>query len=434
MSEQKVALRRSLFENRNYLLAILTLIYVVNYMDRQILNILLPQIKAEFQLSDTQLGMLAGPVFAVVYSVLGLPMALLADRVSRRKLIAATLAIFSVTTFASAFVTSFIQLLLARFGTGAGEAGTSPAVSSLISDLFPPEKRATALGIYASGLNIGLLIAFFCGGWVAEHYGWRAAFMIAGIPGLILVVLFLLTVQEPRRGAIETLHDSDSAPGLWAAAKHLFAQRSFRFIIAGASLSSFTGYAGLAFNPSYLSRTHGMSPIEIGVMLALLAGVLGFIGTMAAGIIADRLRLGRAGQRAGMLVSMAGVLLALPAFPVFYLADNLTIVIVAAAIPAALSTTYMGPCFAAVQGLAPLRMRAKAQALLLFTVNMVGLGLGPQWVGLVSDILAPRFGDDSLRYAMVTTIIPLAAAAWCFWRAAAFLGEDTGKVTAARAS
>lgn len=431
VTEQENMPRGGVFAHRNYVLAIVTLVYVVNYMDRQILNILLPQIKAEFHLSDTQLGMLAGPVFAVVYSVLGLPMALLADRVSRRKLIAATLGVFSVTTFASAFVTSFAQLLVARFGTGAGEAGTSPAVSSLISDLFPPEKRATALGIYASGLNIGLLIAFFGGGWVAEHYGWRAAFMIAGVPGLILVLLFTLTVREPRRGAIDRLADNEAAPGLWAATRHLFALRSFRYIIAGASLSSFTGYAGLAFNPSYLARSHGMSAIEIGVTLALLSGVLGFLGTMAAGIVADRLGAGAAGERAGMLVSMAGALLALPAFPFFYLADTLWIAVAAAAIPAALSTTYMGPCFAAVQGLAPLRIRAKAQALLLFTVNMIGLGLGPQWVGLVSDLLQPRFGDDSLRYAMVTTIIPLAAAGWCFWRAAAFLRDDMLRVRAA---
>lgn len=410
--------------HRNYVLAILTLVYVVNYMDRQILNILLPQIKGEFALSDTQLGMLAGPVFAVVYSVLGLPMAMIADRVSRRKLIGATLGIFSITTFASAFVTSFVQLLVVRFGTGAGEAGTSPAVSSLISDLFPPEKRATALGIYASGLNIGLLIAFFGGGWVAEHHGWRSAFMIAGVPGLILAALFLLTVQEPRRGAIDAVADETQAPGLWTTTRYLFGMRSFRFIVAGASLSSFTGYAGLAFNPSYLSRTHGMNAMEIGVTLALLSGVLGFLGTMTAGIVSDRLGTGPLGRRAGMLVSMLGVLLALPAFPVFYLADSRWLAIAAAAIPAALSTTYMGPCFAAVQGLAPLRMRAKAQALLLFTVNMVGLGLGPQWVGIVSDLLRPQLGDDSLRYAMVTTILPLAVAGWCFWLAAAALRED----------
>lgn len=417
--------------HRNYVLAILTFVYVVNYMDRQILNILLPQIKAEFTLSDTQLGMLAGPVFAVVYSVLGLPMAMIADRVSRRKLIAATLGIFSITTFASAFVTSFAQLLVVRFGTGAGEAGTSPAVSSLISDLFPPEKRATALGIYASGLNIGLLIAFFGGGWVSEHHGWRTAFMIAGVPGLILAALFVLTVQEPQRGAIDSVVATTEAPGMWVTTRYLFGMRSFRFIVAGASLSSFTGYAGLAFNPSYLSRTHGMSAMEIGVTLALLSGVLGFIGTMAAGIVADRLGTGPLGRRAGMLVSMLGVLLALPAFPVFYLADSRWLAIAAAAIPAALSTTYMGPSFAAVQGLAPLRMRAKAQALLLFTVNMVGLGLGPQWVGIVSDLLRPELGDDSLRYAMVTTILPLAAAGWCFWRAASSLGEDLSPQAAA---
>jgi predicted MFS family arabinose efflux permease len=213
---------------RNYVLTIVTLIYVVNYINRQILNILLPQIKAEFQLTDTQLGLLAGPVFAVVYAVLGLPLAAIADRVSRRNLITVTLGIFSVATFVCGYISSFVELLLARFVTGIGEAGTSPAACALIADLFPPAQRASALSIYASGLNIGVLIAFFAGGWIAQVWGWRVAFMSAGAPGLALVILCLLTVREPRRGAADRLRDTQSAPGLGATLRHLLQQRSFR--------------------------------------------------------------------------------------------------------------------------------------------------------------------------------------------------------------
>ncbi len=428
MLHTEAAPRQRLFQHRNYVLTMVTLIYVVNYINRQILNILLPQIKAEFHLTDTQLGLLAGPVFAVVYALLGLPLALVADRVSRRNLIAATLALFSAATFVSGYISSFVQLLTARFVTGIGEAGTSPAACAMISDVFPPEKRATALGIYASGLNIGVLIAFFCGGWIAEHYGWRTAFVIAGIPGLVLVLLFLFTVEEPKRGHVDRLRDQAEAPGLLATVTHLWRQKSFRYLAAGASLAAFTGYAGLAFNPSFLSRSHQMTPAEIGLMLASLTGFCGFIGTMLAGRLADRL--GKKDMRWGMYVSAIGPLIALPAFPVFYLSGSLPLTILGAVVPSLINTAFMGPCFAAVQGLSPLRMRAKAQAIFLFLVNMIGLGCGPQWVGFASDLLRPQFGADSLRYAMLTTAIPLIGSAWCFWKASRSIVADVSSVAA----
>jgi predicted MFS family arabinose efflux permease len=418
-----------LSQNRNYVLAMVTLIYVVNYINRQILNILLPQIKAEFHLTDTQLGLLAGPIFAVVYALLGLPLALAADRMSRRNLITVTLGLFSAATFVSGYISSFLQLLTARFVTGIGEAGTSPAAAAMISDLFPAEKRATALGIYASGLNIGVLIAFFCGGWIAQEYGWRTAFMAAGVPGLILMFLFPLTVAEPQRGQVDLLRDAAQAPGIGATVAHLWAQRSFRYLVGGASLGAFTGYAGLAFNPSFLSRSHHLTPTEIGLMLASLTGFCGFLGTMLAGRLADRL--GKKDRRWGMYVSAIGPLLAVPAFPLFYLSGNMTLTVFGAVIPSLINTAFMGPCFAAVQGLSPLRMRAKAQAIFLFLVNMVGLGCGPQWVGLASDWMQPRFGADSLRYAMLTTAIPLIASAWCFWKAAESIRENMTSVAAA---
>ena len=185
--------------SRTYVLVILTLVYVVNYLDRQVLGILLPQIQTEFLLTDTQLGLLSGTAFAVVYAILGIPLAILADRISRRNIIAASLGVFSLMTVLSGYVTHYWQLLLARLFTGVGEAGTAPSINSIISDLYPPEKRASALAFYAAGLNVGLLIGYFGGGYIAEHYGWRNAFLAAGLPGLVLVVLLLLTVRDPAR-------------------------------------------------------------------------------------------------------------------------------------------------------------------------------------------------------------------------------------------
>jgi MFS family permease len=181
--------------HRHYILFMVTLVYVVNYLDRQILAILLPLIKAEFGVSDSALGLLAGPAFAVIYATLGIPLAFVADRVNRRNIIAGSMALFSLMTVVCNFATSFMHLLLARFGTGIGEAGTGPSINSIIADLYPPKQRATALSIYSAGLNIGLLLAFFGGGWIAQNYGWRAAFLVSGLPGLVLVVLFLLTVR-----------------------------------------------------------------------------------------------------------------------------------------------------------------------------------------------------------------------------------------------
>ncbi len=194
--------------SRRYILVMLTLVYVVNYLDRNILNQLLPSIKTEFHLSDADLGFLSGTVFAILYATLGVPLAWLADRMNRRNVIAISMMLFAAMTAVSAFAASFVQLVLARIGTGVGEAGTSPSVNSIISDLYAPKERAGALSFYAAGLNVGLLLAFFGGGWIEQHFGWRMAFLAAGIPGLIIAFLFIFTVPEPKRGHVENITDT----------------------------------------------------------------------------------------------------------------------------------------------------------------------------------------------------------------------------------
>lgn len=417
--------------SRRYILVMLTLVYVINYLDRNILNILLPAIKAEFHLKDAALGLLSGTSFAILYATLGVPLAWLADRVNRRNVIAWSMMLFSAMTLVSGYAASFVQLVSARIGTGIGEAGTSPSVNSIISDLYEPKERAGALSFYAAGLNVGLLLAFFGGGWIEQHFGWRNAFLAAGIPGLIIALLFLFTVPEPRRGHIEELADTGTAPNLPETIRYLWSQRSFRFIALGTAMSSFGGYAGNTFVPAFLARNHHMSSAEIGVTLAVLFGAVGGLGTYYSGVIADWL--GKRDVRWNMYVIVLFTLLSIPFFPFYYLAPGLVVTLACAIIPTANGAAYLAPSYAMVQSLVPLRMRAQAAAILLFVLNIIGFGLGPLTVGAISDALTPAFGVDALRWALLSTILTWLIAAWCYWMASRTLTSDLAAGTGPKA-
>ncbi|MGZ5931232.1 MAG: spinster family MFS transporter [Rhizomicrobium sp.] len=417
--------------SRRYILVMLTLVYVINYLDRNILNILLPAIKAEFHLKDAALGLLSGTSFAILYATLGVPLAWLADRVNRRNVIAWSMMLFSAMTLVSGYAASFVQLVSARVGTGIGEAGTSPSVNSIISDLYEPKERAGALSFYAAGLNVGLLLAFFGGGWIEQHFGWRNAFLAAGIPGLIIALLFLFTVPEPRRGHIEELADTGTAPHLPETIRYLWSQRSFRFIALGTAMSSFGGYAGNTFVPAFLARNHHMSSAEIGVTLAVLFGAVGGLGTYYSGVIADWL--GKRDVRWNMYVIVLFTLLSIPFFPFYYLAPSLVVTLACAIIPTANGAAYLAPSYAMVQSLVPLRMRAQAAAILLFVLNIIGFGLGPLTVGAISDALTPAFGVDALRWALLSTIVTWLIAAWCYWMASRTLTADLAAGTGPKA-
>ena len=411
---------------RHYVLAILTLMYVVNYLDRQILAILLQPIKNEFHVSDTMLGLLAGPTFALFYATLGIPIALAADRSNRRNIIAVSLALFSLMTVVCGFAAQFWQLLLARVGTGVGEAGTGPSAQAIISDLYPPKSRASAQSFYSAGLNIGLLIAFAVGGHIAQIYGWRMAFLASGIPGLVLVFVVMFTMREPPRGHSENLRDDAAKIPFMNVARFLWSQRSFRFIALGSAMNAFSGYGATAFIPAFLVRSHHMTVAQIGIVFALLAGIGGWIGTFLAGIIADRL--GKRDVRWNVYVPIGAVCLAVPFAPVFYLAPGTTIALLAAIIPVAMGAVFVGPSVTMVQALVPLRMRATAAAILLFILNIIGLGLGPQAVGFLSDVLHPALGTDSLRYALLIGPVAGIVSALCYWHSAKTLPADLARV------
>jgi predicted MFS family arabinose efflux permease len=427
-----VAAKAAVFkpEGRAYILVVVTLVYVVNYLDRQILAILMPQIKAEFHLSYTEVGYLIGPAFAVVYAVLGVPLAVIADRANRRNIIAISLAVFSLMTLLSSYARGFWSMAAARFGTGVGEAGTGPSIASVIADLYAPAERAAALSFYTAGLNIGLLVAFFGGGWTAEHYGWRVAIMLAGVPGLFLALLLFFTVREPKRGLVEALPDSNPPPFL-SVVSYLWSQRSFRWISIGTSFNSFGGYAAIAFLPTFLKVSHNLTPAQIGVTLALLTGTAGGVGTYVAGVLADRYAARDA--RWSMYIPIIAIFIAIPFGPVFYLAGDIRVALAAAIVPVAVGAAYVGPAYALAQGLVPLRMRARAVAILLLILNIIGLGLGPPVVGKIADLLQPMLGADALRYAMLTTILTGLMAAFCFWRATATLRADLAKPATAAA-
>ena len=414
--------------SRRYILVMLTLVYVVNYLDRNILNQLLPSIKAEFHLSDGDLGFLSGTVFAILYATLGVPLAWLADRVNRRNVIAWSMLLFSAMTAVSAYAATFRQLVLARVATGIGEAGTSPSVNAIISDLYEPKERAGALSFYAAGLNIGLLLAFFGGGWIEQHFGWRNAFLAAGIPGLILALLFIFTVPEPRRGHAEQLADPGHAPHLPETIRYLLRQRSFIFIAFGTAMSSFGGYAGNSFVPVFLARNHHMTSSQIGFTLALLFGVVGGLGTWFSGVAADWL--GKFDVRWNMRVVFLAILVAIPSFPVYFLSPSLPVALAGAVLPTVIGAAYLAPSYAMVQSLVPLRMRAQAAAILLFTLNIIGFGLGPLSVGALSDRLSPLLGANALRWALLSTVVTWLISAWCFWMASRRLPAELARANA----
>lgn len=400
---------------RRYALAVLVVVYTFNFIDRQILAILLPAIKIEFGVGDTVLGFLAGTAFALFYATLGVPIALLADRWNRRNLIALSLTLWSGMTALSGLAANIVQLSLARIGVGVGEAGCSPAAHSMIADYYPPEERSSAMGIFTLGISFGIMIAYLTGGWVVENVGWREAFLIVGIPGVLLAVLLRLTVQEPPRGLSEARQDSADRPSIFEVAAYLFRRRSFIWISVGSGLASFGGYAVANFFPSYLVRSHGMSPSDIGIYLGIVLGVAGGLGFAGGGFVADRL--GRDGQRRALLgVSVALMFGWMFNIPVF-LSESVAIVLTLFVVPAVFSNFYLATTFAQTQNLVGLRMRGVASALMLFILNSIGLGLGPQVTGILSDLLNPAFGVESMRYALFSVAVvvyPLAALSFFF--------------------
>ncbi|HEX5068406.1 MAG TPA: MFS transporter [Myxococcota bacterium] len=384
------------------MLAILVVVYAVNFIDRQILSILLQPIKEELGASDLAMGLLTGFAFAVFYTFAGIPIARLADRGSRRAIMAVGIAFWSVLTALSGAARSFGALALARIGVGIGEASATPAAHSLISDYFPPERRTRALAIYNVGSSLGILFGLALGGWLKEVLGWRLTFAVVGLPGLLVALLVWVAVPEPQRGLSEARADSGRPPDLFETLDFLTSQRSYLHVAFAAALYACTGYGLLAWAPTFLVRVHGLGYAEVGWKLGLIIGISSAVGVLVAGALCDRLA--RRDVRWLVWIPALSTALLAPFYAVFALAPQTNLALLAY-IPVNLATAvFAPPSYAIAQGLAQLRMRALASALMLFVINLIGLGLGPTLVGALSDAFAPRFGAESLRYALLLAL------------------------------
>ncbi|MCP5433264.1 MAG: MFS transporter [Alphaproteobacteria bacterium] len=385
-------------------LGILFVVYVFNFIDRQIFAILQESIKRDLGLSDTELGLLGGFTFALFYTTFGVPIARLADRSNRSLIIAVCLAVWSFMTILCGRAVNFWTLALARIGVGIGEAGCSPSAHSIISDYFPPKERAGALAIYSVGINVGVMFGFFAGGFIDQYFGWRHAFLAVGLPGLLFALVVKFFLKEPPRGLAEGRVDEIKAsapPKMVEAFKTLWKRRSFRHISVASGLHAFVAY-GNQFLPPFFQRVHGFETGELSLWLGLMSGIVGGLGVLAGGWLSDRY--GAKDRRWLTWIPAVAILAALPFAMAGLLVPSGYMALALLTIPAFLNPIYTGPTWAMTQGLVGPRMRAVAVAVLFFILNMVGLGFGPVAVGMLSDAFAAHgFGTSSIRWALLAT-------------------------------
>ncbi len=382
----------------NFVLGALFVLYIFNFVDRYILSLIQDLIKQDLGLSDTQLGMLSGPAFAILYTTGGIPIARYADRGSRTTLITAGFVVWSAMTAACGVARSYGQLLLARVGVGVGEASFTPTAHSLISDYFPPERRATAMAIFASGAAVGTLCGNLIGGFLGDAIGWRMTFFVVGLPGIAAALVFHLSVREPPRvaRAAGQLPFSDTL-------RALFAIPSYCFVVASAALHGFSSYGAGSWNASFLRRVHELSGSEVGLALAVNAGASVF-GQIGFGRLTDRLS--RRDPRFAMWVPAVTAVAALPFLVGFTLSPSTPGALACLILGGPIVSAWTGPTYATAQSLVPAQMRAMASAILLFALNMIGIGLGPLAVGALNDWLTPRFGVEAIRYGLLIVVLP----------------------------
>jgi MFS family permease len=386
-------------------LSLLLAAYTFNFIDRTIISTIGQAIKIDLKLTDTQLGLLGGLSFAILYTLLGVPIARLAERYSRVWIITVSLIVWSGFTAACGVAGSFMQLLWLRVGVGIGEAGCSPPAHSLISDYFEPKRRATALSIYAFGIPLGTMIGAALGGWVAKEYGWRIAFMAVGAPGVILALLFALLVKEPPRGHSDPPERVPVGPAavahavaegghwLWSELKALgqvsailFGKWPIMNIILGLTVTSFAGYGGGAFAGPYFIRTFGLDYATVGLVLGLIGGLSGGLGTLAGGFISDRAS--KFGAKWYALTPAIGIAIAAPIYIIAYRQPDWHIAAAILLVPGIFAYTYLGPSFGVVQNVVETRQRATAASMLLLFVNIIALGGGPLFTGWIIDAFA----------------------------------------------
>lgn len=388
---------------RYVVLAMLILAYTFNFLDRQILGILAGSIKAELKLTDTQLGLMGGVAFAALYTTLGVPIAWLADRVSRTWIMTVALTVWSGFTLACGFAGGFWSLFLSRMGVGVGEAGGTAPAYSLISDYFPKSQRARALAVYSFGIPLGSALGVLFGGLIAAYVDWRVAFITVGAAGVILAPIFKGVVKDPVRGGMdrepgEAAPATPKAPAFGAVLATILPKPSFWLLAFGAACSSICGYGVAFWLPTFFQRSFGLDLTERALFYSALSLFGGVAGIWLGGVLADRF-----GARNKAAYALAPALCFLVALPCFLLAMNVHSLVLAFLlflIPTGLNLAWLGPVIAAVQHLAPAAMRTTTSALFLLINNLLGLAVGLWFFGYVSDLLAPRYGAESMRHAL----------------------------------
>ncbi|QLC22411.1 MFS transporter [Parasphingopyxis sp. CP4] len=403
---------------RNYVLMALLMVYIFNFIDRTIVNILTEPIKLSFGLEDWQMGMLGGPAFAVLYTFLGIPIARSAERYNRVIIIATAVAIWSLFTALCGFAMSFLMLFLFRVGVSIGEAGCTPPAQSLIADYFKPSRRATAVSIYALGVPLGGMFASIFGGqlagldgadfgaWInsiglgflfgsldwSQVEGWRIAFVVVGVPGLLLSLIVWRTIKEPPRGYTDpaALQGLEKA-GFGEAMRVLWRKPAYRHVVFGAMLASFVGYGVGQFTTSFLIRTHGLSIQMASLLFGIILGVMAAIGVFSSGWLADRMS--QRYPKALSWLPALGMAASVPLYAFGFLVGDLWLAMPALMIAAMIHYYYLGPMYAVSGGVVDSRMRATSVAITLFVVNLLGYGLGPPLIGILSTFLKTVFLD-----------------------------------------
>jgi MFS family permease len=418
---------------RYYVAWSLCAVYLFNQIDRQIFAILQHPIKLEFNFSDLQLGLIGGTAFGLCYATFAIPIARIADRGNRVNIISGALAVWSLFTAVTGLARNFWQMMLSRLIVGIGEAGCSPPAYSIISDYFEPKRRATAIGIYSLGVSGGSIIGLLVGSKVAELYGWRTAFYVMGLPGVLLAVIVRLTLREPPRGFSEPSAAREERPPFGHVLALAWTKRSFRYLIAGAALYSIAANGIGAFYSVFLIRSHGMGLSETGRWLAL-ASVGGMAGTYLGGKLADVLAQRRGDARWLMWMPAAILLINLPISVLLYTAADRTAVIALLMINVSMSASYIAPTVAATQRLVGARERALAAAILFFVMSLIGIGAGPTVVGFLSDTfkdhlllggtVAAAASADGLRYAFLCILGAPMLAIFFYMRAAASIRQE----------
>jgi predicted MFS family arabinose efflux permease len=382
-----------------WLVAVLFLIQLFSIMDRLVLSVLGDDVKRDLGLSDSELGFLLGFAFAVFYATVGIPVARLADRRSRRGVAAVSVGLWSLATAATGLAHGFWQLALARVFVGIGEAGGSPPSHSLVADYFPPERRGRVLGITSAGGSMGVLAGIFLGGHLGELIGWRATFFVIGAAGLVFAAVIRWTVREPERGRFDPPGVERATQSLATVLRFMLGLRSYVHLSLAASLHSFAGYGASAWTPIFLIRVHGLDKADVANTLAPISGTLGMLGILASGFAVDWLS--KRDVRWYMWLPAITSMIALPFSFGFLLAPNLWLAFALMAPSALLGAVYAAPTWAMVQGLAKPAMRATASAVTLLVLNLIGFGLGPWLVGILNDGLNERFGAASVRYSLL---------------------------------